>query len=265
MKQEELKKPPVIEAWIGFQFQYGEEPPLWNENRAETLIKECFGDTFKKKDFGVTAKVEFGTSGGRPVLSEPELIFERIRAVTEKEDRFIQAGRSWLVYNLLRKGRDWPGFPTLREEALETYDKYIKFLRPDTLQLVSLHYRDLILIPTNEMDRIKIEDYFTVCPGVPDETFGVIGRFVIDLILPEMFEDGTLRLIMKDQPMISKGNEPSSFRFLMDWHITSNKLFESLSNEIVIGWLDNAHDVLYSAFKESFTKRGWQLFNQEEI
>ena len=265
MKQEELKKPPVIEAWIGFKFQYGEEPPLWNENRAETLIEECFGDKFKKKDFGVTAKIKIETSSGRPDFSKPELIFERIRAVTEKEDRFIQAGRSWLVYNLLRKGKDWPGFPTLREEALETYDKYIEFLRPDILQSVSLHYRDSVLIPTNEKGRIKIEDYFTVCPKVPDETFGVIGRFVIDLILPEMFENGTLRLIMKDQPMISNGNEPSPFRFLMDWDVTSNKRFELLSNDIVTGWLDKAHTVLYNVFKKSFTEKGWQLFNQEEI
>ena len=260
MKQEELKKPPVIEAWIGFQFQYREEPPLWDEDRAETLINEYFGDKFKKKDFGGTAKIKLEKSGSRLDFSKPELIFERIRAATEKEDRFIQAGRSWLIYHLLRKGEDWPGFPTLREEALETYDKYIKFLRHDILQSVSLHYTDSILIPINEKGRMKIEDYFTVCPEIPDETFGAISSFVIDLILPEMFENGTLRLIMKDQPLVSNGNKPSPFRFLMDWDITSNKPFESLSIETVIGWLDKAHDALFDAFRKSFTEKGWQLF-----
>ena len=51
----------------------------------------------------------------------------------------------------------------------------------------------------------------------------------------------------------------------MDWDVTSNKRFELLSNDIVTGWLDKAHTVLYNVFKKSFTEKGWQLFNQEEI
>ena len=35
----EYKNPPVVEAWIDFRFEYGEETPIWNEKIAVDFVK----------------------------------------------------------------------------------------------------------------------------------------------------------------------------------------------------------------------------------
>ena len=43
------KNPPVVEAWIDFRFEYGEESPDWNQKIAADFVSSF--DQFKKEEY----------------------------------------------------------------------------------------------------------------------------------------------------------------------------------------------------------------------
>jgi len=256
-----FKNPPVIESWIEFRFSYAEESPYWDETRAEAFIVDYFGGKFKVNSYFGRSEIVVDASKGRPDFSKPKLIFERIRAASLEQDRYIQAGRDLLVYNMLRKEHNWPEYSTLRTEALDAYGKYIDCLKPNALKNISLHYRDLVVIPFDEHNKVNLDGYFTILPKVPEGTYGDISGFMITLEMPEVCKSGVTRLIIQNETSPSSSGVPASnARFRMDWHLNPHKAVESLDKKIVTAWLDQAHDELFEAFVAAFTKKGLTLF-----
>ena len=254
--------PPVIEAWIEFRFSYNEDAPYWDEARAEAFIRDYFKESFKVNSYFGRSEIAVDASKGRPDFSKPKLIFERIRAASEGDDRYVQAGRDTLIYNMLRKEKDWPEYQTLRSEALDAYDKYVDYLKPNALRTISLHYRDIVVIPFDQNSKVKLDNYFTVFPKVPEDTYGGTSGFMIALEMPEVCKSGLLRLILKNEPSLRGTKEPSvNARFRMDWHLNPNEMFNSLDKKVVSAWLDQAHDDLFKAFVSAFTDEGLKLFD----
>jgi uncharacterized protein (TIGR04255 family) len=253
--------PPIIEAWIEFRFSYSEEAPYWDETRAEAFISHYFEGKFTVNSYFGRSEIAVDASQGRPDFSKPKLIFERIRAASAAQDRYVQAGRDTLIYNMVRKQQDWPQYGSLRSEALDAYGKYVEFLRPSSLQAVSLHYRDLVVIPLSQNKKVKLDDYFTILPNVPEDVYGDISGFMIALDMPEVCKSGLTRLIIQSEPSPPSPNpSQSGARFRMDWQVNPYNPIQSLDKAIVTKWLDEAHEELFKAFLATFTKKGLRLF-----
>ena len=253
--------PPVIEAWIEFGFSYTEEAPYWDEARAEAFVGDYFKESFKVNSYFGRSEIVVDASKGRPDFSKPKLIFERIRAASQAGDRYVQAGRDILIYNMLRKEKDWPEYSVLRSEALDAYDKYIDCLKPSVLKTISLHYRDIVVIPFDQNGKLKLDNYFTVLPKVPEDTYGDISGFMIALDMPKVCKSGLIRLILQSEPSLqeTKGSVGNA-RFRMDWHLSPHKMIDSLDKKVISEWLDQAHDDLFKAFVAAFTDEGLKLF-----
>lgn len=255
--------PPVIEAWIEFRFSYPEDAPYWDQTRAQAFIRDYFEGKFKVNSYFGRSEIAVDASKGQPDFSKSKLIFERIRAVSAAQDHYVQAGRDVLIYNMVRKQKEWPEYATLRSEALDAYDKYIECLKPSALQSVSLNYRDLVVIPLDEKNKVKLDDYFKVLPKVPEDTYGDISDFMIALDMPKVCKSGLTHLIIRTQPSPPNANHPvSNACFTLDWDLNPHKPIESLDKRIVTDWLDQAHDDLFKAFLATFTRKGLNLFDK---
>jgi uncharacterized protein (TIGR04255 family) len=249
-KHKEFQNPPVIEAWIEFEIDLTEESVPWGEDAAKELIRKCFPE-FKAVDFFGLAKVTVD-SKTRKIL-ETGVSFERVRAFTETRDRCIQAGRNVLVFNQIKKDT-WPSFEERRDQALDALAKYMAFRQLNKLRTVALHYKDVVQIPRGDTNEIRLENYFTVCPRVPEDKFGALSHFTFTLNLPDFCKPASIILSMQNVP-----SSETHYRFVMDWHLTPKQ--EITDADTGKKWLDDAHDVNLDAFISAFTEKGLALFS----
>ena len=138
-----FENPPVIEAWIEFDFDLSEENIPWNEEIAINFIKEHFPD-FKPKRSEFFARI-LVNSKGVPDFSRTDKSFNKIKAFSNDEQYCIQAGRNVLIFNQINKGV-WPGYDNMRNEAFKVLSSYSDYRSFEKLLSASLHYRDVIEI-----------------------------------------------------------------------------------------------------------------------
>ena len=233
-----FKKPPVVEAWIAFKFDLSEESTKWDENKAESSIKEYFKD-FKPESFSQFVQVRIDAKTKKFILT-PDSIFDRIRAFTEQKDYCVQAGRDIFILNQIKKD-DWPSFDNMRDRVLEEVQKYIDFRGLDDIATVSLHYRNIISIPRDGKERIDLKEFFHVYTEMPERPFGVVSGFNFSVKLDEACEKATTTLTL--QSLQLKDPSDDSFKFAMDWHVTSTEKIDGLN--FAKKWLNKAHQGIY--------------------
>jgi uncharacterized protein (TIGR04255 family) len=256
----ELGKPPIIEAWVEFRFSVSEDAPTWDEDTAALFIKRNFKERFKIKGSVGRYELTVHSEDGKPSVRESKVIFERCRAATSEEDRYLQAGRDVLIYNMLRKHGAWPSYRVLRDEALEAFQKYVAFAKPVGLSRVALHYRDILPITLDKSGEVDLSRYLAVYPEVPKTLFGTVARFMISMTLPNTGIAGELTLVIRDDPTKDEpaGQEACEARFRLDWHLVASRTVP-MEEGPVRQWLDQAHEDLIRAFRSCFTEAGWAL------
>lgn len=260
-----LGKPPVIEAWVHLRFRPRENARPWDPGVAEEFLKKSFGNMFEAKDCVGHVKWAPGRDSSTGEFRNPEPVFERVRAATKEEDRFVQAGRNVLVYNLLRKSEAaWPEFSSLKAGALDAYDKYVAFTQPEGIQTASVNYRDIVTLPVGDEEGIALGDFFTIYPEVPKNTFGSLSDFTFDAGLPTFSESGILRVRVKSEPPLADEQTDATARFRLDWELAAQHELR-LDRQELDDWLTGAHKDMLKAFRAAFTSDAWALFEPEEV
>jgi hypothetical protein len=133
------------------------------------------------------------------------------------------------------------------------------FRQLNKLRTVALHYRDIVQIPKPDTGVIRLEDYFTVCPRVPEKIFGALTNFKLSLELPNFCEHASI--ILAIQSASTQEREETHCSFDMDWHLTPKH--EVTDVDVCRKWLDDTHDIVFDAFKSAFTEKGFALFDRE--
>lgn len=252
------KNPPVVEAWVDFRFEYGEENPSWNQKIAVDFINSF--DQFKKDEYPALFKKEIKVGQKGSTVSDVD-VFVRLKALNSVNDRCLQVEQSLLVYNMLRrKDVEWPGFPVLLEEAIPFCQEYINLFGPLHVRPV-LHYRDNITIPFLE-EQIQPKDYFKIYPEVPEDRFGNMVDFSLSLILQDICKNGVTRFSVKTQ-LIASAESNSKLPFVLDWEVQSTKVFTCENLNDCNGWLISAHEGINKAFESCLTDKCRLLFNEE--
>jgi uncharacterized protein (TIGR04255 family) len=252
--------PPVVEAWIEFKFDLSDEPATWDKKTAEYFINECFEDFQPDQFFGYAgqAQIKVDAKTGRADLVGAETVFERIRAFTGDRSRCVQGGRNILVFNQMKTDK-WPGFEPMREAAHDAVSKYMKFRGLTKLTSVALHYRDVVSVPQGEKGGVRLNDFFTIHPEVPEQVYQSMSGFRFTVQLPEVCDQANTILTIQSLP--PTGNSADSYSFAMDWHVTSTGSVESLDS--AESWLEKAHTKLRGMFESAFTRQGLELFEPE--
>ncbi len=254
----EFRKPPVVEAWIAFRFALTQETIPWDERAAQALMERHFGD-FKPDSLFMFTQIEVDAKTRKPNFTGAQEFFDRIRAFSTDRDRCVQARRDTLVFNQLNKGK-WPGYEAMRDAAMEAARKYMEFRDLTELIAVELHYRDVVSLPRNSDQGVRIEDWFRVYPHLPENGFGTMSAFKFKVQLPTLCKGANATLSIQNLPL--SGEDDSEFKFSVDWHVTSVDKMGDL--EKAVQWLDSAHTALRSSFDTAFTPECLALFEPGE-
>lgn len=248
----EFTKPPVVEAWIEFDFDLSEEDNIpWTEEIATKFIEDNFPE-FSAKQFQYYARIDVDSKGA-PDFSKTDKFFHRVKAFSEDGQYCIQAGRNVLILNQTNIEK-WPGYNAMRDKAFNVLDAYSKYRGIDKLLRSCLHYRDKFNIPSDG-NKIELNEYFKVYPQLNDP-LGDFSQLKLELTLPDLCDRGLTSFALFSLP----DSDEKTFKFQMDWHIIPKK--ETIMNfdETKI-WLDNVHSDLIENFeKHTFTEKTIDLF-----
>jgi len=186
-----FKKPPIVEAWIAFDFEPKADKVAWDMARAQEFTQQQ-KERFPKVEVMIRQEYKIEESkGSLPRVVSQERIPEVVRMRDEESTRVLQIADDRLAYNVLEGGPAYPGFETLLAETLEYLDRYRNFFEPAGIREATIHYVDIIVIPT--AGTIEIDHYFNVVRDLPVDPFGYVAGFTTALVTKCPFDDSLCR------------------------------------------------------------------------
>ena len=167
MARFKLGKPPIVESWIGFDFEPRADKIVWDGQLANELA-DSVADNFPKKDLRYRSKVQIVPAGpGQlPVPKSIEHKLEAVRIQNEDSTRLLQIGDDRIFYHQLGGSDEWPGFAPLLEETLGMVDRYSEVFAPPNIKMATLHDVDIVKIPLDGKT-IQLDDYFKLARHKP--------------------------------------------------------------------------------------------------
>ena len=248
-------KPPIVEAWLAFDFEPKPDKTAWDMHRAQEfahLQKDKFPhiEGVFRQEFDVEEPQE----GELPRIVRQRHILDVVRMRDEASKRVLQLADDRMAYNVLEAGNDYPGFATLLTESLEYVGKYSDVFQPAGIRQATIHYTDIIAIPIGGAT-IQIEDYFSIARDLPEEHFGLTVGFSTVFATRCPLDGETLRISLA---MVSPGAQ-NTLRFRMDWEKNCGKVDFS-SEQTIRSGLTESHDFMVNCFENSMTPKTRNLF-----
>jgi uncharacterized protein (TIGR04255 family) len=196
------------------------------------------------------AAVSFTPSGG--ASAGIRKLAPRMRFVSTSGDRMIQLGHDLLVVNQLRPYPRFEEWAPIMERALRNYSD---LCQPQSVVRVGVRYINRVEIPAG---RIRMEDYFTVCPTLPQVMGDAHGAFLVRFEVSGKKAGHTVMVTFATAPE----EKPDTLAFLLDLY----DIFQP-DQGITIGQVQDevktAHDCVEAAFEGSITERLRALFEEE--
>ena len=252
----------LVEAWIGFKF----EPAVDTTGLDQDLVRLFFEEVspeFGDVEVAVEEKLEVleRTTLGLPRTIRTVRRPVRFRATDRTKSRIIQVERDLLSYHFLCENGEYAGFDRLRDESLERFAGYSNQFHPAGVLQVELHMLDMIDVPRSPNGDFRVEDYFNVTTAVPEEAFGQVADFSIQLVFAPGFAGDNLQLIFAP---IASGTAVNLYRFRLQWDVICPCRPLITDSGQISGLLDRLHERLLTCFRSIFTARAWALFEPME-
>ncbi|MFO0938327.1 MAG: TIGR04255 family protein [Gemmataceae bacterium] len=251
-----LGKPPIIQAWVEFRFDHGDDRREWNFKEASSYL-DLYQEVYTEREVVVQHQfqVEKVKKNQKPQIVDEKVNLQAVRAANSEGSRFLQLSHDGVACNFLRTEKGYEGFTALKTEALDKFRAYIDIFRPTRVLEFALQYVDLIVIPFDGDKNLELDEYFTLGINLPDVMFGSILNFVVQYATqpPDTVDKMEVRLQDVRDPI------GLNARFRMDWRLSSASGL-SLSEAEISTRLDQAHVRLQECFKKSFTVKTWNMF-----
>jgi len=257
----ELGNPPVVEVAIVSHYLPSESPGKWDKPIIDSFFEEIVDTGYEPTNIGIRQAFQVKYKDPEHRAPEQLRIDRRIDSVlAQKKDTCLslQLGQDWFSVNLLRQGIDYPGFASILEEWSGLHDRYIAFFRPQKVSRLILRYNDAVKIPLLQGKTI-LEDYFTVRPALPEQSFGDIGDFQLQFVISGAAPDHAL--IVNFGSVRSRESEHANFRILWHYVIEKTKDPLDLDKNGLKTLLGEARIKMRECFRSFFADKGWQLFD----
>lgn len=257
-----LRRPPLVEVWMSFQFQPATAAPPWDRERYELLLDVLRADYPNAEEMARHA-VRLGPAkrSGKPQVKE---VIDQVLAVRAYSESGLRAIHLWpdrLVVNYLRGDSEpYPGFPALLEEAVVLCRAYSECYHPVGVVQVALHYVDVVELPVPASRVIRSEDYLTLNLQFPEAAFGAIGTFDLKAVFYPVDNSQAVQLGFSTLKSV-EGAPVRPFR--LEWH-TGERADSIMTEDEIRLNLRRAHDRLETCFRQSFTPAGWALFEPDD-
>ncbi|HZZ78217.1 MAG TPA: TIGR04255 family protein [Gemmataceae bacterium] len=253
-----LGKPPIVQAWIEFRFEHSAERSEWEASANKFF--DMFQDAYQEREVLAQhqMQIEKVEKNQRPRVVDERVQLVGIRSFTPSKSRCLQLLRDTLTCNFTRsESTNYEGFDALKAEAMAKFRAYVEFFRPTRLLQAAIHYVDLVRIPFDK-GNVELGDYFTFTQDLPQATFGTTMGFNVQYTARPPQSKDLLEVRLYNEQADPEG--PTA-QFRMDWRFIA---YEGLSfaDSEVGGRLSMGHDTLLSCFRNSFTEKGWALFEE---
>jgi uncharacterized protein (TIGR04255 family) len=252
-----LGKPPIIQAWIEFQFDHAADRPEWGWSAASAFFDQ-FQDEYPEREVAVQHRLQIAKveRNQKPQVVDERVDLAGIRAFRADRGRYLQLSQDTLACNFVRTdATGYEGFDALKREALAKLRAYVNCFRPTRLLQFAMQYVDLVRIPFQQ-GRIELKDYFTLGHDLPEAVFGPTLNFLVQYATQPPGSKDMLEVRLWNE--LPDPHGPTG-QFRMDWRLMA---FEELTfAEDALGpQLDQAHDRLLDCFRKSFTPQAWAMF-----
>lgn len=252
-----LRNPPVVEVGLDFHFDPDPDKQPWDLPVAMPFVEQ-FQDSFPHVEVvrAEEIRVEKRSPQGLPERLSGKISLDHVKAHDEGERRRLEVGNDRMGYRLLRCGGQYPGFSSLLEQALPKLKRYVEHFRPTGIRRTALSYLDIVKIKMARDEGVELEDYFRLGIELPQDPFGLVGGFVLQLLLPKSPRADEIQLLFATEPSEQSG----VLRFRMHWRSICDNI-GTLEDEALCQRLRAAHEHLRKCFFASFTEKGLHLFD----
>lgn len=175
-----LGKPPIIQAWIEFRFDHGDERREWGFPEASAYL-DRFQETYPEREalFQRQFRIEKVQRHRNPEIVPGPVHVQAVRASNREGSRYVQLTRDAVACNFLWTEKGYEGFKALKTESLEKFRAYVEMFQPTRLLEFAVQYVDLVVIPFERDKTLNLGEYFTLGIDLPDAVFGSILNFVV--------------------------------------------------------------------------------------
>lgn len=250
-----FKKPPIIEAWLLFEFPAPPNKTTWGLEQADKLaskLRDQFphGELFYRQEFEVE---ELGQN--RPLkVSKNEPTLEKIKLTNGAKSRVVQIADQKLAFNVLTGGSDYPGFAALVDEALEFVDLFEQTYGCGPPNGAVLHYKDIVRVSVSPTHSIDLEDYFNIIRDLPVDPFG--NTFALACLFQSICPSDGLPLKIDVKLLPNANNE---FRFELNWEKACAS-GDFSDRKVLRSRLSETSEFMVECFEKSITQKTRELF-----
>lgn len=257
----EFRTPPVVETWISFDFHPNEAKR--GSNLAKNLptvqehVRQYAAELPKLEAIHEKQiQVQETSPTDLPKVVAQDVRLQSVRLTNEARSRVLGLGDDQLSYHVLKTDAGYPGYTTVRTEAQQKLEDYVRVFQPSGVKNATLHYLDIIDIPFPVGKTINLADYFVTATDLPEQPFGLTSAFSFQFQLLCPVDPGPLLLQLQRIPAAS---EERVLRFRMEWHKLSTDV-NTLEFAEIWRRLDVAHRYLTECFQASLRPRTIELF-----
>ena len=240
------RNPPVREALCEIYFM-GSEWDHATQGRFYERIKDEFPIKQQVSEFVAEFKMTEQERAAR--VSEMQ---SRMRYGRPDGSRLIQLAPDLLVVNQLRP---YPHFGDWRPVVSKMAGIYAGMAAPKTVRQIGLRYINEIVIPAS--GEVRLEEYFTVYPHIPETMGGKHGPYMLRLEMPTTHQGHTLVITFAMGPPKSSGE----LTFTLDLYDTFMLPFGFSIAEIERR-VDEAHGEIEQVFGNFSTEKLRALFDE---
>lgn len=261
----QLKRPPVVETWISFDFNPNEgkrESNLAKENlpTVQEYVRQ-YAAALPKLEWAFETQIQFQETSPAelPKVVSHEVRLQAVRLTNEARSRVLGIRDDQLSYHVLKTDDGYPGYTTVRTEAQQKLEDYVRIFQPSSVKSATLHYLDVIDIPCPAGGTIELADYFLLATDLPEQPFGLTLALLSQFHVRCPIDPGPLQLQLQRIPARP---EERVVRFRLEWHKLSTDM-NTLDFAEVWRRLDVAHGYLTECFQASLTQRTIELFDPD--
>ena len=252
-----LKKPPVVEVWIGFDFDPNEKKRFWDLELVQRYVQRYASEMPKAERVDETQiQVQATTPTELPKVISQQQRLKELRIFDEQKLRVLKIGDDRISFHHLKSGDGYPGYAHVRDATLAKLKDYLGVFQPTRIRNAVIHYVDIVDIPRPPSGKIDVADYFVPSADVPETPFGPVADLSVRLVIACPVDDGPLFLQLRT---LATPQESAVHRFRMDWQKVSTGV-NTLDLAVVCTRLDVAHEYMTQCFQASLTKRTLALF-----
>ncbi len=241
------RKPPVIEALCEIYFAGSS----WDETVPGLFYERIKGE-YPKKQQRTIQEAQI-TMGPEQAVAGVRQLPPWMQFVSDEKHRMIQITRDLLVVNQLHP---YPHFETWEPEIYRSLRIYQELAQPKKVARLGVRYINRIVIPEA---RLRMEDYFTVYPNLPERLGDAHGAFFVRVEAPKVEQRHTVLITFGTAPRPDPSKKGQAFMLDLYDIVDVNAPVDDAALKEQIG---QAHDNLVVAFEDSITDRLRELFEE---